>query len=634
MGRWAVLLVFALATGAGAQEITGTYDIAGEGGRTGWGRITQDGADLVLSSSLGGQGRATGGASGAWTFRGAATQGLSGLGATTAAGARTFQVVRLPVTGPVSLAVHVHEGGVRLSAERWTRREPAASLRLVALPPDRARFSPYRRTGPNTVTVRCAVDPPGAPLDLRVRVVDRLGTQVLDRRLPQVQDAGQGVPFTWDGRLADGRCVDARRGPFSLRFAAAQDGDSVVESEAVSLVAVPRLEACFVVSGADGAEPTHASKVVDHDADVRLVAVVLAVVAGARPEEPGRTERACYVAVDDVRAAVVPKAGRVNVLRWDDATWGPLALRWQEVRALGLHSEAYRATQDAARRTSHGEFTNVVSNGPDEGRWLGRDTLEYAHLDAGTGGALEADTRPGTVRYRVDADHADPALRLGDAAPGSPGRRDARPTTSTTVFSGLRDGFSAQLAGAGPEVHRISRRGPSTHPLLAELETYRGVPWLYGSVADQVLGYIGYDCADLVFAAARRAGLTTRTQFTNANNLCRTYTRPVGTIPTIRFDLAGRLLDAKTGARLDLAVGGAATNIRPGDVVFFDWNSDGDWDHTTVLWEAPTGALDSTARFVWAHHEATSTDGFYIGPLSELVHPFARPTTSMAVRRF
>src|SRR5690606_34903430 len=148
---------------------------------------------------------------------------------------------------------------------------------------------------------------------------------------------------------------------------------------------VPRLEACVVVSSVEGGAASFQNKVVDHAAQVRLVAVVRAVVAGARTEEPGRTERVTYASVDDVGAAVLPGAGRVALARWDAALWGPLALSWDEVRALGLHSPAYRATQDQQRKTRHGEFTNVVSNGPDEGRWLGRDTLEYAHVPAGRG---------------------------------------------------------------------------------------------------------------------------------------------------------------------------------------------------------------------------------------------------------
>lgn len=630
MVRHAWLLVVLLLAGvlpARAQDVVGSYDISGDAGG-GQGHIRRDGDDLVLTSDLRAPARTRAGAGGgSWTFTGAAGAGLAGTvgdlgGGAGATAPRTIVVTQVDAD---RLDVEVRDGAAIVARERWTR---STAARLHALAPDRERFVPFRADGPNTVTVRCLVEPTDQAVDLVATVVDRSGREVSRRTLRQARDEGQGVAFTWDGRTAGNACVDARRSPYRVSFSATIAG-ARVSSQAVQVVVVPRLDACIVVSGVDGGELGFTNKVVAHDARVRLVAVVRAVVAGARPEEPGRTERANFVALDDVRAAALPKAGRVALARWDDALWGPLELSWQEVRARGLHSPAYRATQNQQRSTRDGEFTNVVSNGPDEGRWLGRDTIEYTHHPAGSGPELEADTSPGTVRYRVDVTHA-----ASEGAVGSPGRPDPQPTTATAVRSGLLDGFSVGLGGAGPEVHRVSRRGPSTNRLLAELETYRGVPWLYGSLPEQVQEFIGYDCADLAFGAARRAGLTTRTRFTNANNLCKLYTRQVGKIPTLRFDLMGGLHDVKTGDPVDLPAGGATTNVQPGDVVFFDWDGDGTWDHTTVLWDAPSGALDQTARFAWAHHDPTATDGFHVGPLSELVHPAARLTTRMAVRRF
>lgn len=635
-------LVVAAATSVRAQDsINGTYDLEGTatagGAYRGWGRIRADGGDLVLEVTVHGaaarppvRARAAG-ANGRWTFRdGGGSAGLAGSVGGLSGGSASTAEVEVTRAG-TGLQVVRRVGGQVDARERWTARA-AGALAVVALAPERARFVPYRPDGANTVTVRYAVEPTGAAADVDVTIVDRTGAPALKRRLSQVTDTGAGLAFTWDGRLADGRCVDARRSPYRVTFTAARGGETAT-SAPIDVVAVPRVDACFVVSRVGAGEGSAASKVVAHDAQVTLVAVVRAVVAGARPEEPGRTERVVYVDIDDVAAVVLPKVGRVAVARWD-ATWPALELRWQEVRARGLHSDGYRLAQNLRRATRDGEFTNVVSNGPDEGQWLGLDTLEYTHVERGAGPTLAADAHAGTVRYRFDADLADAALRLGERAPGTPGRRDPRPTTGTDLRSGLLDGFSRALAGAGPDVHRVSRRGPSAHPLLSHLEAFRGVPWLYGSIGSQVQDYIGYDCADLVFAAARRAGLTTRSQFTNANNLCRTYLRPAGKLPAVRFDEALRPLDAKTGAAVGLRVGPGADDARPGDVVFFDWDGDGDWDHTTVLWEAPTGQLDQTARLVWAHHEARSVDGFYVGTLAELVHAGTQPTVRMVVRRF
>lgn len=620
---WTAALTLLLAGASAAQEITGTYDITPG---PGWGRVRADGADLVLEAVVDGQARpaARGSATpqgGRWRLRaGAATGGVTGAlgdllgggGGGAGAGGTEVEVSRL---GTDCLRVVVRERGRVVVTERWSPREGAFAV--TALPPERRAFSPYRTEGPNTVTVPWQVEPADARAEVEVRVVDRAGAEVLRRALGPQDAAGA---FTWDGRQRDGRCVDARRSPYRVTFTARRAGEAV-ESAPVDVVAVPRLDAAWVVSRVDGGAATSANKVVAHDAKVELIAVVRAVVAGARPEEPGRTERVVYVGVDGLTSATLPQVGRIAVERWDDALWPALAPRWQEVRALGLHRPAYRATQNLRRATTNGQFTNVVSNGPDEGKWIGRDTLEYDHVDRPAGPTLEHQATPGTLRYRFDADLADPALALGERAPGTPGRADPRQTTATEARSGLLDGFSPDLGGAGVTIHRISRRGASPHPLLSHLEAYRGVPWLYGSLGQQVQEFVGYDCADLVFAAARRAGLTTKNQFTNADIMCKTYTKPV--VATVRFE-DGQALDLKTGSRADLSA------ARPGDVVFFDWDGDGKWDHTTVLWDLPAGEVDMTARLVWAGHGPLATDGFKLGTVGMLAREGAR----MIIRRF
>lgn len=620
---WTTALTLLLAGASAAQEITGTYDITPG---PGWGRVRADGAHLVLEAVVDGAARpaARGSATpqgGRWLLRaGAATSGVTGalgdlLGGGTGAGAGAATEVEVSRLGTDCLRVVVRERGRVVVTERWTPREGAFAV--TALPPERRAFSPYRTEGPNTVTVPWQVEPADARAEVEVRVVDRTGAEVLRRALGPQEAAGA---FTWDGRQRDGRCVDARRSPYRVTFTARRAGEAA-ESAPVDVVAVPRLDAAWVVSRVDGGAATSANKVVAHDAKVELIAVVRAVVAGARPEEPGRTERVVYAGVDGLTSATLPQVGRVAVERWDDALWPALAPRWQEVRALGLHRPAYRATQNLRRATTNGQFTNVVSNGPDEGKWIGRDTLEYDHVDRPAGPSLEHQATPGTLRYRFDADLADPALALGERAPGTPGRADPRQTTATEARSGLLDGFSPDLGGAGLTIHRISRRGASAHPLLSHLEAYRGVPWLYGSLGQQVQEFVGYDCADLVFAAARRAGLTTRNQFTNADIMCKTYTKPV--VATVRFE-DGQAFDLKTGSRADLSA------ARPGDVVFFDWDGDGKWDHTTVLWDLPSGEVDMTARLVWAGHGPLATDGFKLGTVGMLAREGAR----MVIRRF
>ena len=53
------------------------------------------------------------------------------------------------------------------------------------------------------------------------------------------------------------------------------------------------------------------------------------------------------------------------------------------------------------RHTRHGEYTNVVSNGDREGKWIGRDTIEYVHAGVGRGASPRRDMAPGVGPEQV-----------------------------------------------------------------------------------------------------------------------------------------------------------------------------------------------------------------------------------------
>ncbi len=656
----------------GAAALVGAYALEGDRGAgaarryAGRARISLAGDALVVERRLDGQapavarGSARAGAQGTWVLRlegegGATTSGVAGalgglLGegavATSGQGAGGELLLELKRLASGCVAARVRRGSTVLAHERLT---PDGDGPLaLALEAEAARFLPHHPGRP--AVVRAVVTPAPARVDLEVEVRDAAGRVVWRERRPGVEDAGLGVEVRWDGRVEPRGWADVRRGPYALTVSAQRAGAQAgagpqagadpaarVTAGPVALEALPLIDAVWVVSrNGHAGDLTAAGKIVGHDDRPLVTAVVRAIVAGARPSEPTRTERAYFVlqATPPASHAELPRVGRVALAPWDAARWGALEARWEWVVALGLHDPAYRPTQNARRMTRNGEFTNVVSNGPEEGKWVGLDTLEYAHEPAGTGPEPRVDPRAGTTRYRVDVDYAAPALRLGEAAPGSLGRRDPTPTTAARASSGLEAAAIApQLAGVSPEVHRISRKGASPEPYLAMLEAYRRVPWVYGSLGVQSQHFVGYDCADLAFAAARHAGLTTRTQFTNAHNMCELYARKPG-IPTVRHDADGRLVDARRGTPVELLEGTGALDVRPGDLVFFDWDGDGKWDHTTILWSLPSGRFDLGARLAWAHHGPAVTDGFHVGPLEELVGTPARPEVRIAVRRW
>lgn len=637
-------LLLALCSVARAQEpITGHWDVAGTrtDGTTyrGQARIDAEGTGLVLRERLEASTgervlRATlGPTADRWTFRGreVSTGGLAGTvgGTTGATGAEVVLVLQRCPQGGDLLG---YPTGAR--QERFTRRA-ASDLAVRLGRPDRTRFAPHRPGGAS-IGLQVQLEPRDVALDVALKVQDKDGAVVFTQTLRGAKDEGFGVAAAWDGKLSKPGAgyADARRSPYRVTASVTKDGRTVT-SEPVAVTAVPHIDACYVVSrarAADGFSST--SKLVAYGDVVTVTGVVRAAFGGARVDQPGKTLRATFSTLDPAPARVtIAGVGAVPVQRWDEAAWGGLALEWQTIHALGLHSPAYKATQDSTRMTRDGEFTNVISNGPAEGTWVGRDVLEYRHAAAGTGPSPALSDSPGTVRVRFDADYADASLALGARRPGSPGKRDPVATTAAQARSGLLDGVDPNLAGAGASIHRISRRGPSANPLLSHLEAFRGVPWLYGSLGEQVTSFVGYDCADLVFAAARNAGLTTRTQFTNANNFCRVYMKPRGAERVIAWNEQGAMIDARTKAPVTLRCGGGEGDPRPGDVVFFDWDADGDWDHTTVLWSCD-GELGLDAQFVWAHHQHDSVDGFYVGSLSELVGPNPPSNYRMTIRKF
>jgi cell wall-associated NlpC family hydrolase len=653
-----------------SEGIEGVYRLQGEpqtGGRyTGEVRIHRDGDEYVLSTTFDdartrGQARASvlADAGGKWRFvvsgggAGEPTRGARGTlddmfgddSAEPGSGSLILEVV----DREHCLLGRLTRDGALVARERMIPRDVDAGgqVGLTVIQPRLDRFSPHRPDGPNAVTVRYHLEPRGASFLVRVAVVDREGQVVYRDSHDDVRDDGAGVELSWDGSLSSGRgYADARRSPYRVQLTAEREGasDDDLEPPArgeAQVVVVPVVDAAWVVSRAGDEGPlTSDGKIVAHDDRPLITGVVRAIVGGVRASERGRTDRAYFVVSQraDGQVVRVQGLGSLSVSLWDASRWGQLELHWETVQPLGLHSSAYRATQNARRMTRHGEYTNVVSNGDQEGEWLGRDVIEYQHSSAGVGSEPASSDEPGTLRYRFDVDYSLPHLRLGaEARPGTFGRRDrASRTTAEAARSGLLAAdYSRQLGGISNRVHRISRRGASSNLLLSYLECYRGVPWLYGSLGPQTQHFIGYDCADLAFGAARHAGLTRRTRFTNADNLCKLYTRSRAGHGILRWDSEGRTVEAGTGDLHPVEIGGADTaKVQAGDIVFWDWDGDGRWDHTTVLWSNTSGTLDLDTQLVWAHHENGSTDGFYVGAIRELSHPASRDVVRMQIRRF
>jgi hypothetical protein len=246
---------------------------------------------------------------------------------------------------------------------------------------------------------------------------------------------------------------------------------------------------------------------------------------------------------------------------------GLSAITWHRVEPHPHHTDA-----TAFPNKGNPAYSNAVLFGPDHGRWLGYDRIEYHQtpIAGASGGTLTVTrTRPshpriningglGTMRYGV-------TLRLNDEVLSSPGAQAL-----------IRGGIS-------PRVMRVTFR--SNDSFVGYLRGYFNVPNVFGSGGSgrthQAELYQGADCADVIIGAARAAG--SRLPYTSVLGLKR-YTQAV----------TGRLLMTKEGIfsaddqdtrqRVRLRFG---SDVYPGDIMLIDYvgfdGSPRTWDHIAVI---------------------------------------------------
>lgn len=513
------------------------------------------------------------------------------------------------------------------------------------------KFIPLLK-GKDTVTVHYSLTPKSERMDrVTITIKDSGGAVVFEKAYTKKdkskeaaarsQDTGSGCAFTWDGREAipakkytgPHPHVSTKGSPFEVTIEAELRGVSG-KSAATKVTAVPLIDKGVVVSRASASgDFDDENKLVDFTDKVELVALV-------RAQVKDRSDHEWFVPPGGTAGTAKLGKEKVSFAAWDDKTFGGLTVSWQRVmpRKNGqfVGSNEIMGHKDVAlqhrkRATTVGEYSNVVANDPTadcdkeiqglaEGHFLGFDTIEYETLAAGTGASPTADTDAGTVRWRFDADYAIAELALGDAAPGTPGRKDPTPTSDAVPFrSGVKD---SDDQGIKNTVHRISRRGSNANRYLATIEAYKRVPWVYGSVDHQVLDFIGFDCADLAFGAARKAGVTSQTAFTNANGLARTkaYTTRRAKMPIVYWAEDGKLRRADTDEEFVVPFGTTPDKVNLGDLLFFDWDGkvdekgSGKWHHTTIVWRCTKDHVDLDTELAMAHH-----DGVHIEPMSSTV---------------
>lgn len=231
------------------------------------------------------------------------------------------------------------------------------------------------------------------------------------------------------------------------------------------------------------------------------------------------------------------------------------------------------------------QYSNSVLFGPEHGRWLGYDSVEYetrALEHEGETLVLDAAREPG-----------EPLGRFGGAGSIWLAARVLLP--DGTALS-TPDGADTDRLGLRAEVMRVSFR--LGDDFLGWLGTYFHVPNVFGSTGPQADRYVGADCAD-VLVGARRASGGRRLGYTSVGGIAR-VARAV--TPALAFDAHGRVVD-ETGAEVHLRWG---DDLRPGDLLAIDYTRAGPlmpraWDHIGALVgdhpeEGLPGVLDGADR--------------------------------------
>lgn len=216
-------------------------------------------------------------------------------------------------------------------------------------------------------------------------------------------------------------------------------------------------------------------------------------------------------------------------------------------------------------------FSNAVLFGPQHGRWIGYDRLEY---ETRVLGADEAETHDdGTITVRGAA--LDPPRR---------GAGSMWFSAEVTLPDGRRlraaDGARVDALGLSREVPRVSFRLDDSY--LGWLGTYFGVPNVFGSNGTsrdhQTDRYTGADCADVLIGALRAMG---------RRNVPYLSVAQIGVAAVRR---SGTLIIDRRGAWLRGAPAPRwGTEVAPGDLVTLGYLDDSGsalpraWDHIAAL---------------------------------------------------
>lgn len=280
------------------------------------------------------------------------------------------------------------------------------------------------------------------------------------------------------------------------------------------------------------------------------------------------------------RPVIFSEDGAPGHVSWTASGCEPISVAWSRLETKLAHIDT--PAPNAGLRC----YSNAVIFGPRHGKWIGYDQLEYLETPIAEASGLSLvvnNARPQRFWAPRAADHEGlGSMRL---------TATVRTGSQELHTKGMADAARGQI---DERVFRYSFRNGDG--FIGWLTSFYNVPYLFGSAGEgahnQADRYIGADCADVLVAALRRAGLP-RLSYTNVSGV-------IAAVGKLRSEAVvkscpGPLASCTTVSDPPIAIG---SEVKPGDIIAVQYLGADELpralDHIVVLVEdsGPSGKPD------------------------------------------
>ena len=460
------------------------------------------------------------------------------------------------------------------------------------------------------------------PKKMEVEIRDKDSVLVYGPRNLTYQEKKSMVLF-WNGKDNTGKYTKPEKSPYLVTTILTYEqtgrrGETDKSKKINTKTTNTPIGDIYVVSAKNSEMPTDENKIVDFTDEVTLYGVIKAKIQ----EEPEEYRYYLGYKGEDYPTQAKIKNQIVNLERWNKELWGELELKWQKVQPKLTHDPGHSNDPNENGKPPqlcYNFYTNVDMSGV----WLGGngvfgqleegntyDIIEYNHQDKESGWTVKNEPpsdQAGTQWYVFGTNFKKEELKMKKSIYASGERYE--PSWSKLVYkSGLISKAEvAYIRGIWSNVHRISRRSGFPNNYISGIESYYGVPWIWASsswgsdiTTHQTERYVGFDCKDLAVGAYRAIG--GNATYGSMNHVIgQTHDR--GNWGRLHFDEEGKLRN-ESNVEVIVPIGMAEHELHVGDIIFIDFEPDGDYTHTTVLYEDNGNVvLDQDDKLIFATHE-------------------------------